>query len=45
MDLRNVGILPHHYTVSQPTRILIFTAVKTSKFRIRNAPSSAGVLL
>jgi hypothetical protein len=34
MDLRNVGILPQHYTASQPRRTRLETSVKASKVGI-----------
>jgi hypothetical protein len=43
MDLRNVGILPQHYTASQPRRTRIFTAVKASNLARRLIPFSTAV--
>jgi hypothetical protein len=39
MGLRNVGILPQHYTASQPRRPQIFTAVKTSNLAVGDSQS------
>jgi len=36
MDLRNVGILPQHYTASQPRRTRLETTVPKSVFRLKH---------